>query len=123
MLYYKIYFFFIIIVLHFLISFIQLVSKVDDRYFFFVCRNNFGRLQFDSMLFAAGISSVLRLFEEEERARTHIDVHMQTRADGLFCGELYLGSDACLLQLSDSGSLSCGCVSEEVCLPGCLGAQ
>jgi hypothetical protein len=90
----------------------------------FLCAETIlGVCNLTAMLFAAGISSVLRLFEEEERARTHIDIHIHTRADGLFCGELYLGSDACLLQLSDSGSLSCGCVSEEVCLPGCLGAQ
>lgn len=75
------------------------------------------------MLFVVGISCVLRLFEERESAHTHIDIHIHTRADGLFCGELYLGSEACLLQLSDSGSLSRGCVSEGVCLPGCLGAQ
>lgn len=35
------------VLIHFFISFIQLVSKVDDHDFF-VCRNYFGRLQFDS---------------------------------------------------------------------------
>lgn len=36
-----------IVLRQFFISFIQLVSKVDDHDFF-VCRNYFGHLQFDS---------------------------------------------------------------------------